>query len=1284
MKKIILTMFLLGTYILSYSLTENFGPVLPENSPFSLGKDIEGSIKNSINNATGKVVFSVPITSITANTVGTNVSLTYNGVSALQEAKNTNEFNPTSTLGVGFNFTVPKIVADHKNTATIDDDTFYLIEGNSTKLICTAKTEEYLEFKPEKYAPWIIRYHKGFYDYDFVNQIFIKTDYWEVTKEDGTIYQYGESSNGINTSNNSCKSYVSTWGNWIGDSNQTPSDVVTSEWFLHKIKDQWDNNITFKYEKSNGKQNSSQSVYFHTEAIYIKEIKSSNNSKVVFNYANKIPQEYFEPHREQAEPDAYQERYEKKYLQNIQTFNPNNELIFKYKFEYDLVNISDPRKPYIGKRYLTKVIQENKNGASLPAQEFKYNITGDFKGTIRQIVYPKGGSVSYNYAKKTLFNNSANRFAGNAPNVPGYQLKSSLNVGDYVLDLYRTDNAVSGNLYRYKIIRYHWTGSSWNTNQFVFPHLLSWDYGDLHWRFDGFKMVVGPNYYGFMYHNRSSKTANLYLFHLKNDGKTWAYSSLYASSIESKNKNPYTEDPSFLNGDNFVAIGTKRSGELRVYTWNGESWNYKYINQRAGEYYYAARNNFILSLNEDGSKDLSNNVFYADNYYMHYLDSEKKWQTKSWTQRALQSINTIEEASYFYPSNSFTSFVAHDNPEYFLRWDKEYNLVNVDNELGGYNDQIPIYNVNGEMFAVDNTYKQGFRGGYLYKLARFNGVSWSKIGFKNQHNHYPYTRGYSKDLVFHDLYKVSSYSLYNPNDNKWYSGDLPYASDIKFTDYTTRTSVFGKFSFIDKYLYKLNENPFSSVNASPFTFIGTTPFDVRIAVSNGLNKAYVSSAELYLAPGYTETIRTRLYNINKKNGNTTYINFDGKFGMIGLVDFGGHLQFLNGNSIYLRNKGGFNTTGPNTNVSRYLYHFIDDQVEQNVYDIVVDNIEIDNKLDQLRKIKYSFDEYSYLVNESAFYGKSTVENKGFGNSNNGKIINFFNTGISDMRLLGAPTKTEIRDANNILKSETIYDTNVFPKYYTNSSNNSVGQGYFVRVTKKTEKSIEENGALTLKEEYRYNDIGLIDRKTIVYSDSEDSVTTNTVYANELFPFLNTKNILNQPGRLTQKKGARIIGTSETKWKEENNKFFPYQTLSGISRTKVITEVTKVNNLGLSEEENNGMGIYNVNLLGYDNKYQVAKISNATFNQVISNLDISYSALQTLSSASLKVELLKLYDRLPKASITLSFYNNNGSLISNVDTRKEEMNYFYDDYNRLIYTADSHGNKLTKREHNFKN
>lgn len=52
-------------------------------------------------------------------------------------AQETNKYNPTGILGVGWGMLIPKIVTDNKNTATRDDDVFYLQDGSTnTKLIC--------------------------------------------------------------------------------------------------------------------------------------------------------------------------------------------------------------------------------------------------------------------------------------------------------------------------------------------------------------------------------------------------------------------------------------------------------------------------------------------------------------------------------------------------------------------------------------------------------------------------------------------------------------------------------------------------------------------------------------------------------------------------------------------------------------------------------------------------------------------------------------------------------------------------------------------------------------------------------------------------------------------------------------------------------------------------------------------------------------------------------------------------------------------------------------------
>ena len=130
--------------------------VLPNTPGFQKGTSIEGVVASSINETTGKVLFSTPLTSIGTGGLSYAVSLTYNGAAALLTAKNTNEYSPVSSVGVGFAMSVPKIIADYKGTKTRQDDTYYLNMGNPIKLICTSGSESdlYVYYETESLTNW--------------------------------------------------------------------------------------------------------------------------------------------------------------------------------------------------------------------------------------------------------------------------------------------------------------------------------------------------------------------------------------------------------------------------------------------------------------------------------------------------------------------------------------------------------------------------------------------------------------------------------------------------------------------------------------------------------------------------------------------------------------------------------------------------------------------------------------------------------------------------------------------------------------------------------------------------------------------------------------------------------------------------------------------------------------------------------------------------------------------------------------------------------------------------
>ena len=238
----------------------------PANSPFDLGSDISGTIQNSINQVTGKIAFSVPLASIASGTVSYGLSIGYDGQSAFKTGKEQNKYSPTSVVGVGWSLPISKIVVDNKQTGTRDDDEFYIVGGaTNSKLICTKRgtnsNGNVWEFQLEKHTNWKIKfYYHNSYD-----------DYWEITKNDGLIYVFGNPDvyPGIPSTGNT-REYTARFGNWIGDSkfNGWGSTRHTIVWNLYKIRDQWNNDIRFEYEpitQNNGNQ---------TEASYLKKVIS--------------------------------------------------------------------------------------------------------------------------------------------------------------------------------------------------------------------------------------------------------------------------------------------------------------------------------------------------------------------------------------------------------------------------------------------------------------------------------------------------------------------------------------------------------------------------------------------------------------------------------------------------------------------------------------------------------------------------------------------------------------------------------------------------------------------------------------------------------------------------------------------------------------------------------------------------------------------------------------------------------------------------------------------------
>lgn len=1225
MKKLIIIIFLFSISEDIYSQDTDVGsPVTPA---FQLGGNIKGTIENSVNESTGKVTMSVPLASISANSVSYGVNLTYNGQTSFKNGQQSNKYNPTSVVGVGWSMGTPKIIVNNKSTGTRDDDDFYLIDGTTnSKLICinrgTTANGSQWEFQLEKYAPWKIYFfhHTGW------------GDYWKVVKEDGLTYYFG------NSTTKDGKEFEVRYGNWIGSSKQLgATSEQTIVWNITKMEDQWLNNLTFTYDivkqLMSGKD--------QTEASYLTKITSSNGASIQLTYGTKLVFEYYEPHIESSEPDAYQERYEKKFLQSVSSYNNASLLVSTYNLNSSTLGIGSNVK-----RYLNSIIQTvYKNGVSeiLPAQTFEYNLNGIFQGGLKKVTYPAGGSVTYSYNNKLLFNNTANIFKSPLAWPAGYQFHSTIVKDNYSLFILRTENAISGGKYRFKIFRLWWNGSSWEHNDYTFPHLIA---DGLHSAaLQDFYIVAEDDFYGFVYDKGTS--ADVYLFHLKDDQRTWhAYTNT--------SKNIGSENPQFVSGNGFVALQNHRGGELYNYVWNGSSWNYQLISQGTGQYYIAAKNNYIISLNEDGGKDLGNGLIYMDNYYLHFLDAEKNWQTKSWTEFAYNKIGQISNASYWYPDNSIIGFMADSNPELFFRWDTNYNLTNVDNVMGGFDDWYPMQPVSNSLFTIydDVTRKP-------YKSARFNGISWSvdspMLGTMNNAN-----PQFGNDILLYDYNSTVKYHSYNPNTNSWVNNNF-ITSEISSNNGLTISVNSEIYTGVNKLYRRANNGTFSQMGS------WNELSSVRLITTDGIHKTFLAFYD-----------SSRLYHIDKVGGQLkeTFFPTDPIYNQAWRKL--GRNSFLSNQTIFLRLY-----TSP---LDTYFYRLIDDEATLPVYDIVVNHIDINDDNGSLQKIMYTYNKpISTPDNSSTFYGEIIIENKGLGTGNIGKIVKVFDDGAIDLNFAGLPQEVLYIDSNNQAVKRVTTTWNKYSKSAYNGSTYFYNSFYIRPTVEKEELFFNNSSKIVTTTTTGYNSLGLKTFSTTVDSKGK-TVREDLSYAYQTYSFVNDKNMLSFPYQITTKINNQIVNVEQSKWISSNGKAIINENWSGPSTSslRMNSQISNVLSNGSVVESNNGKGIYNSVLFGYGNLFEVATVNNAKYQEVVNELDVSYLTLQGLSTANLKVELLKLYARLPNALISLTFYDTDGRVVSRINERQEETLIFYDTLGREDYITDAQGKILEKKNYHFSN
>lgn len=1211
MNKIKYLSFLI-TCMLGYAQGD-FDIVGPEASK-GAASGIESSIQNSVSALTGKVSFELPIGTLKCRTLSHNLSLFYSSQSGKDEANHSNRFNPTSPFGVGFNINIPKIVVDNNGTATKEDDTFYLKDGGeTTKLVLTGRIDspEVLGiaqstwyFKTKKFSLNKITYHRQ------IAYGIAVYDYWQVVTTQGIVYKYGYQE--------SSRDKIVAWGNWIGDSAETTGG--TSEpviWYLSSIEDQWNNRIDFTYSQVEQAMGGAQ----QTEATYLKEIVAGTGEKIIFNYQDKMQSEYYEPHKEASEPDAFQERYEKKYLNEIVIYGVDQQLIEKYMMKYDVADYG-----IYSKRFLRSVQKTNASNDFYPPHQFDYYQTGDFERLLEKVTYPMGGSVTYSYEKKNLFLNFANR-RENTINYDGYRYHSSIVKDNYTLMLLKSEVLYAPHTYLFKIIRYVWNGQAWELTEQPIVAPIYDNPGNSE-SLRGFKPFFGTDYYGYFY-KTTDYTGEFHMFYLQEDGVTWGHFQRDFAGL--------TEDSlgHIVAGNDFVSCSPHYWYFSTTYTRKDSGWveeSLPYRGLRGGT------NNYMMAANP-----------FDNTYTFFYLDALKNWQSIPWTTYFLP-INS--EDTRFYPSSSFLGFVSHGNPVFIISWDKNYNLTGTTN-IGIHQENNVLFPIGQGVFSFNYWFNKEIISTY-----RFSGNNFAF--FKRSTTINLEDPKYGEDFVTYSYNGKVGYLAYLPNTNSWSLG-LNYSDDINY--HKLWSGVTRDFVIMDEQLHISNNY---SRLGQKIKLKGKNQF----TYTNGNRYAFIKESESFNSDVFD---RGLFCYMNKESNTIDQIDLGEKYNVKGHPNFGGYTPFLSNTTIYLREE-----SAPNGFFNVFLHRIINDKIDGYVTDIVVNQIAIDNALGEVRYVDYTYDDFNCSRdNMAVLYGTVAIENKGYGNSSIGKVVKKYTTGKVDIRESGDLIEEQVLDKEGNVVKKT--------NYLWDLKNTLDDLSYVKTLCSRYTTTYYGENPIVDYEEYEYDNNNFLRTVTHGWDSEGVAVDKEIVYASSQYTFMSDANLLDQPYQIIAKKGGEIVSVDQTEWAQTSEgKIYANKisTGGGVNSVRLVVETTKLNNVGQVVETTNGKGQYTTTIFGYNKKHPIINAVNVRYDDLINSLEVTEEAIQTMNNSMLKAELIKLYDDFPNAMIDIVLYDQEGRIKEKIDARRRSTNFYYDSFGRLDYIADHNGNVVEKKLYNF--
>ncbi len=264
--------------------------------------------------------------------------------------------------------------------------------------------------------------------------------------------------------------------------------------------------------------------------------------------------------------------------------------------------------------------------------------------------------------------------------------------------------------------------------------------------------------------------------------------------------------------------------------------------------------------------------------------------------------------------------------------------------------------------------------------------------------------------------------------------------------------------------------------------------------------------------------------------------------------------------------------------------------------------------------------------------------------------------------------------NSYKSNSTVFRNNIDREWLVNSISKEVLNG---------------NDLITTQSNRYNNPNGHIKEQEIIDSDN-DKIINKYFYSYNLNSGVN--NTLTSLNRIAsaiktqQLKGQELLNTQNTNYKNwGNNIVLPEIIQTSKDSDPLETRLTYYgyDNKGNPLEISKADGIHISYIWGYNKEYPVAKLENATRDQIesLSGFGASFHAgVAGLTSTQENT----LRSTLSDAMITTYTYNPLVGVTSVTDPRGYTMYYQYDEFNRLKFVKDAQGKLVSENKYNYKN